>query len=178
MVNLHLAVTVTDDDHAQGPADAPFLLVQYGDYECPYTRRSLTEVEELRAELGVDLRWVFRNFPLVEIHPHALRAAEAAEAAGAQGRFWEMHATLFGRQQALEDADLFRYAGELGLHIETFAADLASGVHLDRIRDDVDGGRQSGVGGTPTFFTNGVRHEGPYVAAALFAALRATTPPT
>lgn len=178
MVNVHLAVTVTDDDHAQGPADAPFLLVQYGDYECPYTRRSLAEVEELRAELGTDLRWVFRNFPLVEIHPHALRAAEAVEAAGAQGRFWEMHALLFEHQKALGDPDLFRYAGEVGLHIETFAADLARGAHLDRIRDDVDGGRQSGVDGTPAFFTNGVRHEGPYVAAALLAALRATTPTT
>jgi protein-disulfide isomerase len=178
MVSLHLAVTVTDDDHAQGPTDAPFLLVQYGDYECPYTRRSLAEVEELRAELGDDLRWVFRNFPLVEIHPHALRAAEAAEAAGAQGRFWEMHALLFGHQEALEDSDLFRYAGELGLHIETFAAHLASGAHLDRIRDDIDGGKQSGVDGTPAFFTNGVRHEGPYAATALLAALRATTPAT
>jgi len=173
-----LAVTVMADDHAQGPADAPFLLVEYGDYECPYTRRSLAEVEELRAELGADLRWVFRNFPLAEIHPHALRAAEAAEAAGVQGRFWEMHATLFRHQEALEDADLHRYAAELGLHAETFAADLASGVHLDRIRADVDGGVQSGVGGTPTFFTNGVRHEGPYAAAALLAALRATTPAT
>lgn len=177
-MNLHLAVTVTDDDHAQGPADAPFVLVQYGDYECPYTRRSLSEIEKLRAELGADLRWVFRNFPLVEIHPQALRAAEAAEAAAAQGRFWEMHATLFGHQNALADADLFRYAGELGLHIETFAAHLASGAHLDRIRDDVDGGRQSGVAGTPTFFTNGVRHEGSYEAAALLAALRASTPAT
>jgi protein-disulfide isomerase len=169
-----LAVAVTEDDHSQGAADAQFLLVQFGDYECPYTRRSLAEVEMVRAELGAAVRWVFRNFPLTEIHPHALQAAEAAEAAGAQGRFWEMHGVLFSHQKALDRDALDRYAAELGLDTDAFAGDLADGVHLDRIGADVDGGVRSGVGGTPTFFVNGVRHEGPYSGSALLAALHAT----
>lgn len=172
-----LAVAVTDGDHAQGPLAASYVLVQYGDYECPYTRRSLAEVEAVRAELGDEVRWVFRNFPLTEIHPHALRAAEAAEAAGALGRFWEMHAVLFGNQKALEPAHLDRYAAEIGLDASAFAAELARPVHLERIRADFDGGVRSGVGGTPTFFTNGLRHDASYEATELLAALRATVPP-
>ncbi|MEA2502904.1 MAG: formate-nitrite transporter family protein [Actinomycetota bacterium] len=172
---MRLAVAVTADDHAQGPPDAPFVLVQYGDYECPYTRRSLREVDVVRAELGAGLRWVFRNYPLTEIHPHALHASEAAEAAGAQGRFWEMHAVLFEHQKALEDEDLQRYAVEVGLDGDAFAADLAGGVHLDRIRADLDGGVRSGVGGTPTFFVNGLRHDGSYSGSELVSALRATS---
>ena len=169
-----LADPVTADDHAQGAPDAAFVLVQYGDYECPYTRRSLVDVEWVRSELGDGLPWVFRNFPLAEIHPHALRAAEAAEAAGAQGRFWEMHASLFRHQTAMGDEDLRRYATELGLDTEHFDADLAGGVHLVRIRSDFDGGVRSDVGGTPTFFTNGRRHDGPYTGSVLLAALQAT----
>ncbi len=174
----NLAVAVTGDDHAQGPPDAPFVLVQYGDFECPYTRRSLAEVEVVRAETGAALLWVFRNFPLTEIHPHALQAAEAAEAAGAQGRFWDMHAKLFGNQKALEPEDLHRYATDIGLDAESFAAELASHAHLDRIEADFDGGVRSGVGGTPTFFTNGLGHDGPYSSSALLSALRATTSQT
>ena len=170
-----LAVPVTGDDHALGPPDAPFVLVQYGDYECPYTRRSLREVEEVRAQLGPALLWVFRNFPLTEIHAHALQAAEAAEAAGALGRFWEMHAMLFANQKALEPDDLHRYAVEIGLDAEAFAGELAAGGHADRIRADFDGGVRSGVRGTPTFFTNGLRHDGPYAGSALLEALHATT---
>jgi protein-disulfide isomerase len=172
-----LAVAVAADDHAQGSADAPLVLVQYGDYECPYTRRSLAEVEAVRAELGPALRWIYRNFPLTEIHPHALQAAEAAEAADGQGRFWEMHALLFAGQDHLEAADLRRYADELGLDTDRFTRDLEGHTRLARIEADVDGGVRSGVGGTPTFFTNGVRHDGPYDAAALLAALSATAPP-
>lgn len=169
-----LLVEVSADDHSQGPRAAEFVLVQYGDYECPYTRRSLREVEGVRAELGAAVRWVYRNFPLTEIHPHALRAAEAAEAAAAQGRFWDMHALLFARQKALEDEDLHGYARELGLDLAAFEADLANGAHLGRIQADLDGGVRSGVRGTPTFFTNGVRHDRSYAAAELVAALRAT----
>ena len=172
-----LAVAVAADDHAQGSADAPLVLVQYGDYECPYTRRSLAEVEAVRVELGPALRWIYRNFPLTEIHPHALQAAEAAEAADGQGRFWEMHALLFAGQDHLEAPDLRRYADELGLDTDRFTRDLEGHTRLARIEADVDGGVRSGVGGTPTFFTNGVRHDGPYDAAALLAALSATAPP-
>ena len=170
----HLAVDVTADDHSQGPADAVFVLVQYGDYECPYTRRSLREVDAVQGELGPSLRWVFRNFPLTEIHPHALQAAEAAEAAGTQGRFWGMHALLFGHQKALEEQDLRGHAAELRLDLAAFEEDLARRAHLERIRAEFDGGVRSGVGGTPTFFANGVRHDGPYAAAELLSALRAT----
>jgi protein-disulfide isomerase len=173
-----LAVPVSPDDHALGRLDAAFVLVQYGDYECPYTRRSLDDVKLVRGELGADVVWVFRNFPLAEIHPHALHAAEAAEAAGAQERFWEMHAALFGNQKALSDADLHRYAVDIGLDTDAFDTDLTSGVHLDRIQADFDGGMRSGVGGTPTFFTNGVRHDGPYAGSELLAALRATATAT
>jgi protein-disulfide isomerase len=122
--------------------------------------------------------WVFRNFPPTEIHPHAQQAAEAAEAAGKQGRFWEMHAALFRNQKALSGGDLLRYAVEIGLDADAFEADLGGGVHLERIRADFDGGMRSGVGGTPTFFTNGRRHDGPYTGSALLAALRATAPAT
>lgn len=176
-MTLSLAVPVTDDDHAQGPPDAPFVLVQYGDYECPYTRRSLAEIEVVRSELGDALRWVFRNFPLTEIHPHALQAAEAAEGAGAQGRFWEMHAMLFEHQKALERDDLYRYAADIGLDGEAFASALA-GAHLDRIEADFDGGVRSGVRGTPTFFVNGLRHDGSYSSSQLLSALRASAPET
>jgi len=176
-VSDSLAVPVSDDDHAQGPPGAPFVLVQYGDYECPYTMRSLAEIEAVQSELGDALRWVFRNFPLTEIHPHALQAAEAAEGAGAQGRFWEMHAMLFAHQKALERDDLERYAGDIGLDREAFASALA-GAHLDRIQADFDGGVRSGVRGTPTFFVNGLRHDGSYAGSELLAALRATAPET
>lgn len=173
-----LLVEVSADDHSQGSLAAELVLVQYGDYECPYTRRSLREVEGVRAELGEALRWVYRNFPLTEIHPHALRAAEAAEAAAAQGRFWDMHALLFARQKALEEENLHGYASDLGLDLEAFGHDLATGAHLGRIQTDLDGGVRSGVRGTPTFFANGVRHDGSYSASALVAALRATGPST
>ena len=177
-MTAELAAPVTAEDHALGQADAPFVLVQYGDYECPYTQRSLPEVEKVRADLGPAVRWVFRNFPLTEIHPNALQAAEAAEAAGALGRFWEMHAMLFANQKALEHDDLHRYAVEIGLDADAFNAELAGGGHFDRVQADFDGGVRSGVGGTPTFFTNGFRHDGPYSAQALLDALRARTAET
>ena len=132
-------------------------------------------MEDVRAELGAALLWVFRNFPLTEIHPHALQAAEAAEAAGALGRFWEMHAMLFEHQKALESEDLHGYAVEIGLDADAFAAELAGGDHLYRVQADFDGGARSGVRGTPTFFTNGLRHDGPYSGSVLLGALRATT---
>lgn len=172
-----LAVPVTGSDHSQGPPDAAYVLVQYGDYECPHTRRSLRDVQMVQSDLGAELLWVFRNFPLTKIHPHALRAAEAAEAAGALGRFWEMHATLFRHQEALERENLHRYAAEIGLDAEAFTAELESGLHLDRILADFDGGVRSGVNGTPAFFTNGLRHGGSYSGPELISALRASATP-
>ena len=173
-----LTPPVTARDHAQGPADAPLTLVQYGDYECPYTRRSLPIVAELQRRLGDRLRFIYRNFPLTQIHPHALHAAEAAEAADAQGRFWPMHDELFAHQHALEDAQLRDHARAVGLDTERFAHDMAAHAHLDRIRADVAGGRESGVQGTPTFFVNGVRHEGSYDVDPLLAAPTGATEET
>ena len=168
-----LAAPVGERDHALGPADAPATLVIYGDYECPYTRRAHQAVRRVRDELGGGVRFVFRNFPLTEIHPHALHAALAAEAADAQGRFWAMHDLLFARQKALEDADLARYAAELGLDAERLGRDVAAGAHLARIEEDVESGERSGVQGTPTLFVNGLLHEEGYDAETLRATLSA-----
>src|ERR671932_776156 len=147
----HLSVAVNERDHARGPADAPATLVVYGDYECPYTRRALAVVAQLRAELGDQLRFVFRNFPLTEIHPHALQAAKAAEAAAAQGKFWQMHDYIFHHQHTLEDADLEQFAEAVGLDLQQYARALADPRALARIEEDVEGGERSGVQGTPSF---------------------------
>ena len=168
-----LAVPVGERDHIRGPADAPITLVEYGDYECPYCGSANPFLRGLRRRLGDRLRVVFRNFPHVEIHPHAQHAAEAAEAAGAQGKFWEMHDYLFEHQQALEDADLVRYAGELGLDVEQFARELHEHVYTERVLEDVSGGLRSGVNQTPTFFINGVRQGGVFNLPALMDAIEA-----
>jgi protein-disulfide isomerase len=128
-------------------------------------------VQEIRRLLGDGLRFVFRNFPLTQVHPHAERAAEAAEAAGAQGQFWGMHDRLFENQDSLEEADLLRYAAALGLDPERFARELSASLHRDRVRRDFRSGVRSGVNGTPTFFINGVRHDAPWDLTALLAAL-------
>ncbi len=169
--HVHLAVPISEQDHSQGPVTAPVTLVQYGDYECPYTRQSTTVVRALQAQLGERLRFVFRNFPLVQIHPHALHAAEAAEAAAAQGKFWEMHDYIFHHQHTLEDADLARFAEEVGLSHSQFLQEMNEHRHLRRIEEDVESGERSGVEGTPTFFINGVRYDGSWEREALLAAL-------
>jgi protein-disulfide isomerase len=139
----------------------------------PYTRQSMRVVETLQQELGDRLRFVYRNFPLIEIHPHALHAALAAEAADAQGKFWEMHDYLFHHQHTLEDADLARFAEAVGLDLQQYARDRAAEPGFDRIEEDVEGGERSGVQGTPTFFINGVLYRGSWEHDALLAALRA-----
>ena len=168
-----LAVPVGERDHARGAPAAPVTLVQYGDYECPYTRRSQPIVRGLEQRLGERLRFVFRHFPLSRIHPHAEAAAEAAEAAAAQGQFWAMHDQLFAHQRALEEEDLVRYAADLGLDRDRFAADLAGHVHAQRVQDDLVGGIRSGVQGTPTFFINGARHDDSYDLESLLTAIEA-----
>ena len=167
----HLAVPVSAQDHSQGPSDAPITLVQYGDYECPYTRQSTTGVRAIQQQLGSQLRFVFRNFPLTEIHPHALHSAEAAEAADAQGKFWEMHDYIFHHQHTLEDADLKRFAEAVTLNVAQFEQDTTQHQRLSRIEADVESGERSGVQGTPTFFINGVRHDESWEQAALLAAI-------
>jgi protein-disulfide isomerase len=168
----HLAVPVSERDHIQGPDTATATLVQYGDYECPYTRRSTWVVQAIQQQLGDQLRFVYRNFPLTEIHPHALHTAFAAEAADAQGKFWEMHNYIFHHQHTLEDADLEQFAGAVGLDMQRFAQDMAQRPFARRIEEDFQIGLRSGVRGTPTFFINGVLYPGSWEQDALLAALK------
>src|SRR5579859_6586880 len=166
-----LVVPVNERDHSQGPATAAVTLVQYGDYECPYTRQSTTVVRAIQQQLGDKLRFVFRNFPLTEIHPHALHAAFAAEAAAAQGKFWEMHDYIFYHQHTLEDSDLEQFAIAVGLDMQQFARDMAERPYINRIEEDLKSGLRSGVRGTPTFFLNGVLYPGSWEKEALLAAI-------
>ena len=166
-----LTPAVSDSDHRAGPDDAPVTLVEYGDYECPHCGRAHPILREVQKRMGRRLRLVFRNFPLAEMHPHAVHAAEAAEAAAIQGKFWEMHDLLFEHQAALEDSDLVRYAQTLALEAGRLKEELAAGAHANRVRQDFRSGVRSGVNGTPTFFINGARHDGPWDLDALLEAL-------
>jgi protein-disulfide isomerase len=157
-------------DHLRG-ASGPTLLV-FGDYECPYTRAAYRSIQLLEAE-SVPFRFVFRHFPLVEIHPHALAAAEASEAAHAQGRFWPMHDLLFRGQKTLERADLEGYADDIGLEVERFRHELEAHVHLDRVETDRASALASGARGTPTMFVDGLPYRGSYERAELRRALSA-----
>jgi protein-disulfide isomerase len=158
-------------DHVRGPADAR-LILEYGDYECPYSRMAFRSIE--RVEQQLDIRFAFRHFPLIEIHPHALAASAAAEAAARQERFWEMHELLFHRQKALEDDDLRGYAAELGLDLAQFDADRAGEEVAERIRRDVASGDATGeVHGTPTLFVDGVVYRGEYDVETLAEVLSA-----
>jgi protein-disulfide isomerase len=168
-----LTPAVSDADHRSGPDDAPVTLVEYGDFECPSCGAAYPIVEEVRRQMGPRLRFVFRHFPLTQMHPHAMHAAEAAEAAGAQGKYWQMHGMLFEHQDSLEDADLPRYAKALHLDVGRFNGELASEAHVGRIREHVTSGIRSGVNGTPTFFINGLRHNGSHDLETLLSALRA-----
>jgi protein-disulfide isomerase len=172
---IPLAVPVSERDHSQGPATAAVTLVQYGDYECPYTRRSTTVVRAIQQQLGDQLRFVFRNFPLTEIHPHALHAAFADEAAAAQGKFWQMHDSIFHHQHTLEDSDLVQFAEAVGLDLQQYARAMAEQRSLSRVEQDVEGGLRSGVQGTPTFFINGVLYRGSWEQDVLLAALQAAS---
>jgi formate-nitrite transporter family protein len=164
-VNAALVPEVAEArDHMRG-SRGPMLLI-FGDYECPYTRAAYRSVQFLEAE-DVPFRFVFRHFPLVEIHPHALAAAEASEAAAAQARFWPMHDLLFRRQKALESADLERYANEIGLDVERFRRDLEAHLHLDRVEADRSSALASGAAGTPTIFVDGLPYHGSFERAEL-----------
>jgi protein-disulfide isomerase len=147
-------------------------LLIYGDYECPYTRKALISVSQVRGQLGDTLVFAFRNFPLVDIHPHALHAALAAEAADLQGKFWEMHDLLFSHQSALTDHDLVSHAATLGLDGDRFRPDFADRKGLPRIEADVRSGVRNGVEGTPSIFINGKPHRDSYDSENLIDALR------
>lgn len=159
-VATQLAAPVTRRDHVRGRADASVTLLEYGDFECPFCGQAHYVVRALEEEMGDHLRFAFRHFPLTNMHRHAEHAAEAAESAGAQGRFWEMHDLLYENQDALDDRDLANYAAELGIEVRRLVSDVVSGAHADKIRQDFISGVRSDVNGTPTFFINGVRYDG------------------
>ncbi len=168
-----LKVPVTSADHIQGNADAPAVLVEYGDYECPHCGHAYPIVKQVQEHFGQRLVFVFRNFPLNEMHPNAEGAAEAAEFAAAGKRFWEMHDSLFENQDALGLPLLLELATSLGLSAEALNRDLEDGKYTPHVKDDFMGGVRSGVNGTPTFFINGHRHDGPFELADLVAAIGA-----
>jgi Na+/H+ antiporter NhaA len=159
-------------DHIRGSNDAPVTLVEYGDYECPYCGQAEVVIRELLDSFGNDLRYVWRHLPLNDVHPNTQMSAEAAEAAAAQGRFWEMHDKLLAHQDQLAPPDLGRYADELGLDPERFWDELRRREHAERVADDVATADASGVAGTPSFFINGRRHQGAYDVGTLTAAVR------
>jgi protein-disulfide isomerase len=159
-------------DHVRGPESAPVTLVEYGDYECPYCGEAEVVVRELLESFGDDLRYVWRHLPLNDVHPNAQLAAEATEAAHSQGAFWPMHDKLLASQEELTGRDLKRYADELGLDMERFVDELRRGEHSERVADDVASADASGVAGTPSFFINGLRHQGAYDLETLTHAVR------
>jgi len=160
------------DDHVAGPAEAPYELVMYGDFECPYCAAAQSILARVRARLGDELRFAFRHLPLESVHPHARHAAEAAEAAAAQGAFWEMHDALYAARGRLGDAELVSHARDLGLDAERVGRELADGTHADRVARDAATARALGLSATPVFFVNGVQHTDTYDAGSLVAALR------
>lgn len=168
-----LSVPVSPErDHIEGPPEALLTLVEYGDYQCPFCGAAYPEVKKVQKELGSKLRFVFRNFPLSNIHEHAMNAAETAEAASAQGKFWPMHDFLYEHQATLGDSRVaLDFAKKLGLNTQKFEQDIARHVYEKRIKDDFMSGVKSGVNGTPTFYVNGIRHDGDAVAKALIEAL-------
>jgi formate-nitrite transporter family protein len=157
-----LTPPVSEHDHIAGPDDAPVTLVQYGDFECPYCGMAYPIVKGAQQQLGPRLRFVFRHFPLKEIHPHAEHAAEAAESTAAQGDFWSMHDAIYQHQDALEDEHLAAYASALGRDGKRVLEDLVNGTYTKDVREDFRSGVRSGVNGTPTFFINGERYNGPW----------------
>jgi len=158
-------------DHTKGPTDAPLTLVEYGDYQCPYCGAAYPVVKRLQKTLGRKLRFVFRNFPLTQAHPYALIAAEAAETAALQGKFWEMHDLLFEQQTLLEPDIIPLWAKRIGLDLEKFGNDIKQGAVNKHIQEDRQSGILSGVNGTPTFFINGTRYDGSPDYSSLRAAL-------
>jgi protein-disulfide isomerase len=163
---------ISPHDHVRGPIDAPVQLVIYGDFECGYCGQTHLILQAIMDHMGDQVCIVFRHFPLTNQHPHAEHAAEAAEAAGEQRRFWEMHDIMFENQDALDDDDLIAYAGELGVDTDRFADEIVAGAHAERIRHHRATGIKSGVDGTPTIFINGVRYTGELNFDSLIAALQ------
>ena len=172
-MSARIPLTLPDPerDHISGSAEGLIRLLEYGDYECPFCAEVQPIVKEIQRRLSDDLLFGFRNFPLTNIHPHSEHAAEAAEAAGMQKNFWSMHDTLFENQRALDDDDLAEYAAELGLDETRLIREVTASVYAPRIREDFKSGVRGGVNGTPTFFINGERYDGPLDLKNLLNAL-------
>src|SRR5271167_3552071 len=154
--SIGLAVPVEPTDHLEGSEHARVTLVEYGDFECPSCKVAAMTPKLLLERFPNKIRFIFRHFPLQEAHPHALMAAEVAEAAGAQGKFWPMHDVLFQNQAHLKDKDLYRYASELGLDMARYTAEMDDHIYLQKVREHIEGGRRSHIRATPTFFVDGV----------------------
>ena len=170
-----LSMPVGPEDHVLGPADARITLVQYGRYDCPHCLQAVNIVNQIRSHYGEKLRLVYRHYPIEGPHSMSKRAAEAAEAAGEQSKFWEMHSHLLQNQDALDDASLVAYSTMLGLETHRFAEELTSGVYAERVHRQFLSGRESGVESTPTFFINGIRHDDYWDFDTLTAAIEAST---
>jgi protein-disulfide isomerase len=168
---MPLLIPVSPRDHSRGPAGASLVLVQYADFQCPHCALLHPVLEEIRRELKDSLRTVYRHFPLSQVHPQARMAAQAAEAAASQGKFWDMADLLHENHEELDDEALRTYAKKLRLSMKQFTGEMESGVHEARVRADFLGGVRSGVNGTPTFFINGERHEGALTFDAMVTAL-------
>jgi Na+:H+ antiporter, NhaA family len=160
------------EDHVQGSPSAHYELVMYGDFECPYCAAAQSILARVRNRLGDDLRFAFRHLPLESVHPHARHAAEASEAAAAQGAFWEMHDALFAGRGRLTDRDLAAHARGIGLDGDRVAAEIADGTHAERVERDLQSAARAGLTSTPAFYVNGRLHEGTYDAGSLVEALR------
>jgi protein-disulfide isomerase len=174
--DVRLAVPVGSGDHVLGPEDARVTLVEYGEFECPHCGRAYFQLKTLRERLfELSARFVFRHFAREEVHPYSIRAAVAAEAAGAQGRFWEMHDRLFENQHSLEYEDLRRHADAVGLDVDRFMQSVGDPRHLEVVDAQGRGAQASGVTSTPTFFINGVRYRGSYELNSLIAAIEERT---
>ncbi len=166
------SLSVNAKDHVEGGGNAAVTLVEYGDYECSYCGQAYSIVKKVQEKMGDKLQFVFRNFPLTQVHPHAEKAAEASEIAAAQGKFWEMHDVLYENQNSLDEASLKDYAEQIGLDADEFAADLDGGKYEEKVRADFMGGVENAVNGTPSFFINGERLDGSWDYESLLDALQ------
>ncbi len=170
-----LKPAVNSNDHVQGNAHAAIQLVEYGDYECPYCGRAYSIIKHIQKKMGNGLQFVFRNFPLTEIHPHATNAAIATEAAAEQNKFWEMHDIIYEHQSRMEDEDLITYAKQIGLDVKQFEADFEKETIRQKVEADFESGVRSGVNGTPSFFINGEKYEGSWDENSLLEYLKTGT---
>jgi protein-disulfide isomerase len=168
-MNLHVAVN--DNDQKEGSPKAKLVLIEYGDYECPYCGEVYPIIKEIQKDFGDDLLFVFRNFPLAEMHPNALAAACVAESAGGQQKFWQVHDLIYENQENLSPKQLLSYAGSVGVDLKRLVADMNSSKIMNKVESDMEGGARSGVNGTPTFFINGKRHNEGYDYEVLKRAL-------